>query len=124
MKREYDFSKGKRGAVEKTPRSKQRITIRLDRDVINWFRSLVEETGGGNYQTMINKALKEFITYKQSIPEDNLRNIIREELLKLARQSDFTFRPSETAVTRAIKRGFPKVKIESFAETSEVVRSE
>jgi hypothetical protein len=61
MRKEFDFSKGKRGAiVPKDPR-KTRITIRIDTKILNWFRERVHEAGGGNYQTMINEALKEFI---------------------------------------------------------------
>jgi metal-responsive CopG/Arc/MetJ family transcriptional regulator len=58
VKREYDFSRGKRGPVIPVPRGKTRITIRLDKDLIDWFRSQVEAAGGGNYQTLINSALK------------------------------------------------------------------
>jgi hypothetical protein len=61
VKREYDFSRGRRGPVIPVPRGKTRITIRLDKDLIDWFRSQVEAAGGGNYQTLINSALKEYI---------------------------------------------------------------
>ena len=61
MKREYDFSRGKRGPVIPVPRGKIRITIRLDKDLIDWFRSQVEAAGGGNYQTLINSALSEYV---------------------------------------------------------------
>jgi uncharacterized protein (DUF4415 family) len=58
MKRQYDFSKAKRGAVVAVPKNKKKITIRLDREVLDWFRSEVERAGGGNYQTLINDALR------------------------------------------------------------------
>jgi len=58
VKREYDFSRGTRGPVIPVPRGKTRITIRLDKDLIDWFRSQVEAAGGGNYQTLINSTLK------------------------------------------------------------------
>jgi uncharacterized protein (DUF4415 family) len=58
MKKEYDFSKGKRGPVLKTPPGKTRVTIRLDNDVLGWFRQQVDDAGGGNYQTLINDALR------------------------------------------------------------------
>jgi uncharacterized protein (DUF4415 family) len=61
MKSEYDFSKGKRGPVIPVPRGKTRITIRLDTDLIDWFRSQVEAAGGGNYQTLINSALRDYV---------------------------------------------------------------
>ena len=51
---EYDFSQGKRGAVEPIPPGKTRITIRLDDDILTWFRAKVHSMGGGNYQTLIN----------------------------------------------------------------------
>lgn len=61
MKSEYDFSRGRRGPVIHVPRGKTRITIRLDKDLIEWFRSQVESAGGGNYQTLINSALREYV---------------------------------------------------------------
>jgi hypothetical protein len=61
VKREYDFSGGRRGPVIPVPRGKTRITIRLDKDVVGWFRSQVEAAGGGNYQTLINSALRSYI---------------------------------------------------------------
>ena len=53
MKREYDFRKAKRGAVVSVPKGKTRITIRLDDEILAWFREQVERAGGGNYQTVI-----------------------------------------------------------------------
>ena len=61
MRSEYDFSKGRRGRVIPVPRGKTRITIRLDKDVLEWFRAQVEAAGGGNYQTLINSALREYV---------------------------------------------------------------
>ena len=57
----YDFKKGKRGAVLSMPPGKERVTIRLDADILDHFRDQVEESGGGNYQTLINQALREHI---------------------------------------------------------------
>lgn len=75
-----DFSKGKRGAVIKTDPNKERITIRLDRDIIEHFKNLVHLAGGGNYQTLINEALRKHIQDKDSTLENTLRKVIREEL--------------------------------------------
>jgi len=80
MKAEYDFSKGKRGAVIPIPAGKERITIRLDADIPDWFRSQVNTQGGGNYQTLINKALREYVQGEQINVEDILRRVLREEL--------------------------------------------
>jgi uncharacterized protein (DUF4415 family) len=81
-KPEYDFSKGKRGPVLPISPGKERITIRLDKDVLDWFRRQVSEEGGGNYQTLINQALHEYI-FNTRIPlEEMLRSVLREELAK------------------------------------------
>jgi uncharacterized protein (DUF4415 family) len=80
MKREYDFSKGKRGPVISVPKGKTRITIRLDDDILDWFRQQVDQAGGGNYQTLINDALREYIRRAQEPLEATLRRVIREEL--------------------------------------------
>ena len=80
MKKEYDFSKGKRGAVVKAPPGKTRITIRIDDDILDWFREQVHTAGGGNYQTLINQALREYMGSKREPLEDTLRRVLREEL--------------------------------------------
>jgi uncharacterized protein (DUF4415 family) len=80
MKARYDFSKARRGAVLPASRNKVRITIRLDRAVIDWFRAKVEAQGGGNYQTMLNEALLRFIEHEDKPIEDILRRVVREEL--------------------------------------------
>ena len=61
MKKVDDFSKGRRGAVVPVPKGKSRITIRIDDDILDWFREQVNVAGGGNYQTMINSALREYL---------------------------------------------------------------
>jgi uncharacterized protein (DUF4415 family) len=80
MKREYDFSKAKRGPVTPVPNGKIRITIRLDEDIISWFRTRVEEAGGGNYQTVMNDALRQYIAHEREPLEETLRRVIREEI--------------------------------------------
>ena len=82
MNEEYDFRNGVRGALDPLPAGKTRITIRLDDDIIEWFRQQAEQTGGGNYQTMNNAALRQAIE-RRSL-EDLLRRIIRDELGKAA----------------------------------------
>ena len=67
-------------AVRQPSPTKTRITIRLDADVVHWFKDQVRRTGGGSYQRMINMALREHIERQQSSLEDTLRRVIREEL--------------------------------------------
>jgi metal-responsive CopG/Arc/MetJ family transcriptional regulator len=80
MKDSYDFAKGKRGAIEPMAPGKTRITIRIDDDILNWFREHVHVTGGGNYQTLINQALREYVQSRREPLEDTLRRVVREEL--------------------------------------------
>jgi uncharacterized protein (DUF4415 family) len=82
MKKEYDFRRGKRGAVIKTPSGKTRITIRIDDDILQWFRDQVHAAGGGNYQTVINSALRECVDRKDHSLRDTLRSVVREELAR------------------------------------------
>jgi uncharacterized protein (DUF4415 family) len=80
MKANYDFSKGRRGAVIPVSGNKIRITIRLDKDVIAWFKHQVEAMGGGNYQTLLNNALREHIKHQEEPLERILRRVVRQEL--------------------------------------------
>jgi len=82
MRKSDDFSKGRRGAVVPVPKGKSRITIRIDDDILDWFREQVNAAGGGNYQTMINAALREHIANRTMPLEKTLRRVIREELRK------------------------------------------
>jgi uncharacterized protein (DUF4415 family) len=84
MKKQYDFSKGKRGAVVSPARGKSRITIRLDDEILDWFRREVNNAGGGNYQTLINDALREYIKKQPESLEKIVRRVVREEVRKIA----------------------------------------
>lgn len=80
MKKHYDFSEAARGPVVPVSRGKTRITIRLDEDVIAWFKNQVRQSGGGNYQSLINAALRAYIAASEEPLEETLRRVIREEL--------------------------------------------
>lgn len=80
MKAQYDFTQGKRGPVLKAPAGKTRITIRIDDDLLQWFRKQVHAAGGGSYQTLINTALREYVQTKHEPLEATLRRVLREEL--------------------------------------------
>ena len=79
MKKEYDFSKGTRGAV--IPQTgKTRITIYIDNDILEEFRDRSDAAGRG-YQTMVNEALREYLSKsRQPVDARTLRRILREEL--------------------------------------------
>ena len=76
--RDIDFSRAKRGAVVKPEPGKTKISIRLDNVVLEYFRSLVNTAGGGNYQTRINDALLEYVHRRSTL--DIVRQAVREEL--------------------------------------------
>jgi uncharacterized protein (DUF4415 family) len=79
MKKAYDFSKGKRGAVLPTT-GKTRITIYVDEAIIKSFKAESEKTGKG-YQTLINEALKSYLGLTaQPVTPELVRKIVREEL--------------------------------------------
>jgi len=83
MKQEYGFSKRRRGAILRVPPGKTRVTIRLDDDILDWFRQQVDDAGGGNYQTLINEALRSYMRQKQESREATLRRVIRDEIHRL-----------------------------------------
>ena len=80
MKAEYDFSNARRGARVPAAPGKTRITIRLDTELIEWFKARVNEAGGGNYQSLINAALRAHIRRTEEPLEATLRRVVREEL--------------------------------------------
>jgi uncharacterized protein (DUF4415 family) len=82
MKKEYDFSRGRRGPVIQ-PRGKTRITIYLDDDVLERFRERADRAGHG-YQTLINQALRDHLAeVEPPVNEAALRRILREELRRV-----------------------------------------
>ena len=82
--KEHNFSHAQQGAVAQSPPGKTRITIRVDTDILNWFRDQVHDAGGGNYQTLINAALREHVQIRDDVLENTLRKVIREELQSAA----------------------------------------
>jgi uncharacterized protein (DUF4415 family) len=79
MKKEFDFSKGKRGAVLST-KGKSRITIYLDNEILRRFKATSVATGKG-YQTLINEALRDYLGRSEKpLTAEIIRKIVREEL--------------------------------------------
>jgi hypothetical protein len=89
MKREYDFNRGKQGAV--VPQAgKTRITIYIDDDILEAFRDRADSAGRG-YQTMINEALRNYLgKVRHPIDEETLRRVLREELPRYGKAGRFT----------------------------------
>jgi hypothetical protein len=86
MRTEYDFSKGKRGALI-AQTGKTRITIYIDNAVLDEFRARAERAGTG-YQTMMNEALKASLGESEPpVTETVLRQVIREELPRISQAS-------------------------------------
>ncbi len=76
--RDIDFTHARRGAVTKAEPGKTKISIRLDNRVLAYFRSVVEDAGEGNYQTLINDALVAYIQQKSML--EAVRQVVREEV--------------------------------------------
>jgi len=85
MKRNYDMSKAKRGAILPT-KGKTRITIYIDNDIISSFQQQAEKAGKG-YQTLINEALRATLREKRIDSPVVLRRILREELEPIKRRA-------------------------------------
>ena len=83
--RDIDFTHAKRGPVVPSEPGKTKISIRLDNRVLEYFRSLVEQAGGGNYQTLINDALMAYIQQQSML--DTVRQAVREELRLVVEQA-------------------------------------
>ena len=77
--RDIDFDRARRGAVIKREPGKTKISIRLDNRVLNYFRSIVEDAGEGNYQTLINDALVACIQQASMLAA--VRQVVREEVV-------------------------------------------
>ena len=76
--RDIDFSRAKRGPVVRPEPGKTKISIRLDNTILEYFRAVVDKAGGGNYQTLINEALLEYVHRRSTL--DVVRQVVREEL--------------------------------------------
>lgn len=79
---EHDFRRGRRGPVMEIPPGKTRITIRLDDDLLEWFREQADAAGGANYQTLINHALREYVVERSEPLEEKIRRMVREEVAR------------------------------------------
>jgi uncharacterized protein (DUF4415 family) len=86
--RDIDFTHAKRGPVVPSEPGKTKISIRLDNRVLDYFRSIVEKAGGGNYQTLINDALMAYIQQQSML--DAVRQAVREELRPVVEQAGLT----------------------------------
>lgn len=93
--RDIDFTDAKRGPVVPPEPGKTKISIRLDNRVLDYFRGIVEQAGGGNYQTLINDALVDYIQHQSML--ETVRQAVREELRPVVEQAGLTNRSSGRA---------------------------
>lgn len=117
MKAEYDFSKGKRGALA-PQKGKTRISIFIDNSVLDEFRARAQKAGTG-YQTMMNDALRQYLSQTdQPITEKTLRNVLRQEMPEYLR--GFVSRPARKG--RKLDEKFAQMSraaAEAFARVGE-----
>jgi hypothetical protein len=117
MRAEYDFSKAKRGPVIPVPGGKTRITIRIDDDLLAWFRARVHAAGGGSYQTLINHALRDYVTHREERLEETLRRVLREELPQAKAARAAKGRPRMRRPNNALERSASAGKVRETART-------
>ena len=98
--RDIDFSRARRGPAVRRAPGKTKISIRLDNTVLEYFRGVVDKEGGGNYQTLINEALLEYVHRRSTL--DVVRQVVREELAPygVGRRSNFAVHRTGARVAR------------------------
>ena len=98
--RDIDFSRARRGPAVRPEPGKTKISIRLDNTVLEYFRRVVDKAGGGNYQTLINEALLEYVHRRSTL--DVVRQVVREELAPygVGRRSNFPVHRTAARVAR------------------------
>jgi uncharacterized protein (DUF4415 family) len=101
--RDIDFSRAKRGAVVPLEPGKTKISIRMDNRILEYFRSLVEKAGGGNYQSLINEALREHIHMRSTL--EIVRQAVREELAPYSSTRSFDVASEGATAVRNRRRG-------------------
>ena len=99
--RNIDFSHATRGAIVEGEPGKTKISIRLDNAILEHFRGLVDKAGGGNYQTLINDALREHI--HRGLTLDLVREAVREELALYGIRRESNLVRGKDAVQRRLK---------------------
>jgi uncharacterized protein (DUF4415 family) len=82
---EYDFGKGKRGAVIPN-KGKTRITIFIDTDILEWFR-MKPSARPRRYQTVINHALRNYIKQDKRPIQEIVKEVVRKGLRVLKKAS-------------------------------------
>lgn len=80
MQTEYNFSQARPGALVSPGPNKESIMIRIDADILSWFRDYVNSRGGGSYQALMNQAWREYIEGREKDWKALLRRVIKEEL--------------------------------------------
>jgi len=98
--RDFDFSGARRGPAIRPEPGKTKISIRLDNTILDYFRGVVDQAGGGNYQTLINEALLEHVHRRSTL--DVVRQVVREELAPYggARRMNRAARPAGARAAR------------------------
>ncbi len=101
--RDIDFARARRGAIVPVDSGKTKISIRLDKRVIDHFRSVVDEAGGGSYQTLINDALVAYIQQKSML--EAVRQVVREEVSAPSARRDEARKVQKTRPRRVVAAG-------------------
>jgi hypothetical protein len=77
MKLKLDWSRAVRGPVILPRANSTRLTLRIDDDVLDWFRKLVRQNAGGDYGDLINHALREWVENHPDALDETMRAVLR-----------------------------------------------
>jgi uncharacterized protein (DUF4415 family) len=120
--RDIDFTAAKRGPVVSPDPGKTKISIRLDNRVLDHFRRIVENAGGGNYQTLINNALVDYIQQQSML--EAVRQAVREELEPALEQAGLTKAEHRAILEEVLLRPEKKLFAAVLAEIPNVGKNE
>lgn len=110
MRKEYDFSKGKRGPVVPAPAGRTRVLLTLDDSNLDWLREHVDAAGGGDYSDLVNEALDLYIKRARGELAEMIRRAVREELAAAARKSKTASFRRPKAASKSRTTGRPTTK--------------
>jgi len=97
MRDEYDVTKLKvkrRGVLpalqgQDAKQAKVRITISLDQDVVDYFKTVAEQPGALPYQTQINQALRKIIDSDEQFDLEDMKKKLLEDPDFLRKIADY-----------------------------------
>ena len=105
---DHEISRERNGAVLEPSSGQTSVTIRLDEDIVRWYRTRAHQNGTGNYQTLINLALREYMAKPSVSLEETLRNVLMEELSHFGKNESKRRRLRKIALIQEMESASPE----------------